>query len=90
MDHMATSAAVPQSANRTVPKRRFGGDEVAYACHADCSLHRFFVVTVLLVWQLWIHSAPAREKFGFGFLTSKTVEPGDRCSSARCRSSTER
>ncbi len=33
------------------------------------------VITALLVWQLWIHSASAREKFGFGFLTGSAWNP---------------
>jgi phosphate transport system permease protein len=30
---------------------------------------------VSIVWQLWVHSAPARPKFGFSFLTSKLWDP---------------
>lgn len=33
------------------------------------------LVTLLLVWQLWLGSAPSRHKFGFGFLTSSTWNP---------------
>src|SRR5207248_10225015 len=55
-------------------KRFIGGDEVAHA-------FTFFfaavilVVTTLIVWQLWIHSSQSREKFGFGFVTSKLWNP---------------
>jgi phosphate transport system permease protein len=34
-----------------------------------------FLVTVFLVYELWIHSGPSRAKFGFGFLTGKTWDP---------------
>ena len=34
-----------------------------------------FVVTVFLVYELWIHSAPSRAKFGFSFLTGKVWDP---------------
>jgi phosphate transport system permease protein len=34
-----------------------------------------FLVTVLLVYELWMHSAGARAKFGFHFLTGKTWDP---------------
>jgi phosphate transport system permease protein len=33
------------------------------------------LVTFLIVLQLWIGSSPAKEKFGFGFLTSKLWNP---------------
>jgi phosphate transport system permease protein len=33
------------------------------------------IVTVFLVYELWIHSAPSRAKFGFHFLTGKTWDP---------------
>ncbi len=34
-----------------------------------------FVVTVYLVYELWIHSAPSRAKFGFSFLWRTTWDP---------------
>ncbi len=34
-----------------------------------------FLVTVFLVYELWIHSAPSRAKFGFSFLTGQTWDP---------------
>jgi phosphate transport system permease protein len=34
-----------------------------------------FLVTVFLVYELWIHSGPSRAKFGFRFLTGKTWDP---------------
>jgi phosphate transport system permease protein len=69
---MATTTAVPRVI--ALPKRRFGGDQVAYAFTFlfACSI---IVVTVALVWQLWVHSSPALQKFGFGFLTSSLWNP---------------
>jgi phosphate transport system permease protein len=34
-----------------------------------------FLVTVFLVYELWIHSGPSRAKFGFHFLTGRTWDP---------------
>ncbi len=34
-----------------------------------------FLVTVFLVYELWIHSGPSRAKFGLSFLTGKTWDP---------------
>ena len=34
-----------------------------------------FIVTVLVVYELWIHSGPSRAKFGFSFLTERTWDP---------------
>jgi phosphate transport system permease protein len=34
-----------------------------------------FLVTVLVVYELWIHSAPSRAKFGFSFLWERTWDP---------------
>lgn len=70
---MATSvAAAPGVTN--APKRRFGGDEVAYLV-ALIFAASILVVTVAIVWQLWVHSSPALGKFGFSFLSSKLWNP---------------
>jgi phosphate transport system permease protein len=69
---MAATVAVPHT--RTIPKRRFGGDEVAYGFTLLFALS-IIAITVLLVWQLWMHSSPAKEKFGLGFLTSSLWNP---------------
>ncbi len=34
-----------------------------------------FLVTIFLVYELWIHSAPSRAKFGFSFLWDRTWDP---------------
>jgi phosphate transport system permease protein len=70
---MATSiAAAPQQSR--IAKRRFGGDEVAYLFTLLFAVS-ILAITVLIVWQLWLHSSPAKEKFGFGFLTSSLWNP---------------
>ena len=70
---MATSsAAVPQTT--PIPKRRFGGDELAYGFTLLFAL-LIIAITILLVWELWLHSALSREKFGLGFITSKMWNP---------------
>ena len=69
---MATSAAVARP--RTKPAPRFGGDQLAWLVTFLFALS-ILAVTVLLVFQLWVHSSPAREKFGFGFLTSQIWNP---------------
>jgi phosphate transport system permease protein len=69
---MASSAAVPQT--RSIPKRRFGGDEVAYVVTLLFALS-ILAVTALLVVELWNHSALTRNKFGFAFIGSKLWNP---------------
>jgi phosphate transport system permease protein len=71
---MATSTAALQSGATNVPKRRFGGDEVAYLVTLIFAAS-ILLVTVAIVWQLWLRSSPAREKFGFSFLTSRLWNP---------------
>ncbi len=70
---MATSSAAV-SQPTSIPKRRFGADEVAYGFTLLFALS-IIALTILLVWELWVHSAPAREKFGFSFVTSTKWDP---------------
>src|SRR5579863_3165062 len=71
---MATSSATLTPGTTIAPKRRFGGDEVAYFITLIFATV-ILLVTVAIVWQLWLHSSPAREKFGFSFLASKLWNP---------------
>src|SRR5579863_1267790 len=71
---MATSTAAITPGTTVSPRRRFGGDEVAYLVTLIFAAS-IILVTVAIVWQLWLHSSPAREKFGFSFLTSKLWNP---------------
>jgi phosphate transport system permease protein len=71
---MATSSATLTPVSATIPKRRFGGDQVA---HIITFLFAALIiaVTIALVWQLWVHSGPARKSLGFGFLKSSLWNP---------------
>src|SRR5215469_6580516 len=69
---MATSAAAPSA--QSTPKRRFGGDEVAYAITLFFALS-IFAITALMVYKLWTNSAESRDKFGFSFLSSSLWNP---------------
>jgi phosphate transport system permease protein len=71
---MATSAPVARPRNRSVSGSLPGGDEVARAI-TFLFAASIVAVTILLVYELWIHSSPSREKFGFGFLTSQLWNP---------------
>jgi phosphate transport system permease protein len=71
---MGTSSSAIRPETTIFRKRRFGGDEVAYLVTLVFAAS-ILLVTVLMVWQLWIHSSPAREKFGFSFLTSRLWNP---------------
>ncbi len=70
---MATSSVVVAKAGR-ISKRRFGGDEVAYLFTLLFAVS-IIAITLFLVWELWVHSSPAKDKFGFRFLTSSMWNP---------------
>lgn len=74
---MATSAALgapPRSGMRALFARLRSGDEIArLVTLAFASV--ILVVTVGLVYQLWITSSLPRHKFGFKFLTDSTWDP---------------
>ena len=75
---MATSATIPQTARpqgrASFLSRFFTGDSMAQALAFSCAT-LILAITVLLVWQLWSHSALAREKFGLGFLSTSVWNP---------------
>lgn len=71
---MATSVAAAARPVKIAPKRAFGGDEMARGITFIFAA-LILVVTALLVRVLWVNSSPAREKFGFGFLTSSLWNP---------------
>ncbi len=71
---MVTPVIAAPRRSRTILQRLCGGDEIAYA------LTFFFALVVLaltlaLLWGLWVHSDPARSKFGFRFLSSSLWNP---------------
>jgi len=67
-------AAPPQPAARKFVKLLRDGDKAAHLITFIFAAS-VFLVTVFLVYQLWIQSSPARTKFGFGFLFSKSWDP---------------
>ncbi|MGD0363005.1 MAG: phosphate ABC transporter permease subunit PstC [Bryobacteraceae bacterium] len=74
---MATSAAVsapPPSGARALLRRLQNGDEVARLITLAFA-SSILLVTVGLIYQLWVTSSLPRQKFGFGFLTSSLWNP---------------
>src|SRR5580700_5313456 len=75
---MATiAAAQPQpdkSAISSLIRRVRGGDELAWVITLLFATS-VLVITAMLIGELWIGSAASREKFGFGFLTSRLWNP---------------
>jgi phosphate transport system permease protein len=70
----AVIAAPRQSRARKLVKLWTAGDQIAHLVtflFAAC----VFLVTVLLVYELWLHSGPSRAKFGLSFLWKKTWDP---------------
>ncbi len=75
---MATSATIPQTARPqgrpSFLSRMFSGDSLTQAVSFTCAT-LILAITALLVWELWEHSALAREKFGFHFLITSEWNP---------------
>ncbi len=72
---MATAAARPGESGLKMTTRRLrGGDELAWLIVLLFAIS-VLIVTALLIAELWVGSAAPREKFGFGFLTSKLWNP---------------
>ena len=67
-------AAPPQSRARKYVAQLLKGDKIAHLVTMIFAAS-VFLVTIWLVYELWIHSAPSRAKFGFGFLTSASWDP---------------
>jgi phosphate transport system permease protein len=74
---MATSATLPARPKgdaRSFVSRLKSGDEVARLVTMAFAAS-ILLVTVALVWQLWLNSSLARQKFGFAFLTTSDWDP---------------
>src|SRR5580704_14630262 len=73
---MATAVvtAPPQSRPRQRVQFWRDGDRISHLVTLIFAAS-VFLVTVLLVYELWIHSEASRNKFGFSFLWSKTWDP---------------
>src|SRR6202035_4277947 len=70
----AVIAAPPQPAARKCVKRLQDGDRAAHLITLIFAAS-VFLVTVFLVYELWIHSSSSRAKFGLGFLFTRTWDP---------------
>jgi phosphate transport system permease protein len=70
----ATLSARSQPGARSFFSRLTSGDEIARLLTLAFATV-IVLVTVAVVWELWIHSAVARQKFGLGFLTSSDWDP---------------
>src|SRR5450432_627141 len=70
----AVITAPPQPAARKFVKRLQDGDRAAHLITLIFA-SSVVLVTVFLVYELWIHSASSRAKFGLGFLFTSTWDP---------------
>jgi phosphate transport system permease protein len=70
----AVATAPPQTRPRKLILFWRDGDQIAHFV-TFLFAASVFLVTVFLVYELWIHSGPSRAKFGFSFLTGKTWDP---------------
>jgi len=70
----AVIAAPPQSAARKFVKRLRDGDKAAHLITLIFAAS-VFLVTVFLIYELWIHSSSSRAKFGLGFLFTSSWDP---------------
>src|SRR5260370_19096625 len=59
---------------RALLRRMRGSDEIAHLITLIAAA-TLLLITVLLVYQLWILSAEARTKFGWSFFVTKTWDP---------------
>ena len=71
---MGTPAAAVGSVPKPVAGRLHGGDEAARLVTMLFS-SVILLITVLLVFELWVNSGPSREKSGLGFLLSAIWNP---------------
>src|ERR1700694_859083 len=66
--------AAPQSRAQKFTKRLQEGDQIAHLITLVFAAS-ILLVTVFLVYELWVHSAASRAKFGLGFLFTRTWDP---------------
>src|SRR3984893_8274807 len=74
MAETAIVSAPSPSVARSFVKRLRNGDQVAHLITLIFAAS-VFLVTVLLVYELWIHSSASRGKFGLAFLFTQTWDP---------------
>lgn len=70
----AVIPAPPQPAARKFVQRLRDGDKAAHLITLIFAAS-VFLVTVFLIYELWLHSSTSRAKFGLGFLFTKTWDP---------------
>ncbi|HLM99473.1 MAG TPA: phosphate ABC transporter permease subunit PstC [Bryobacteraceae bacterium] len=70
----AAPTILPRSRVGTFADRLRAGDQFAYTLTLVCAAS-IFLVTCLLVYELWIGSALSREKFGWNFIFTSTWDP---------------
>ncbi|MBV8068693.1 MAG: phosphate ABC transporter permease subunit PstC [Acidobacteriaceae bacterium] len=77
---MASSTYISDLLRREPSKtfwgRLKGGDELSYLITLACTVSILLIVA-LIVAELWSHSQATVQKFGLGFLTSRTWDPND-------------
>lgn len=66
--------APPQSAARKFVKRLQNGDKAAHLITLIFAAS-VFLVTLFLIYELWLHSSSSRARFGFHFLTTSKWDP---------------
>jgi phosphate transport system permease protein len=71
---VATKGAGPREQLRVFLRRLRSGDEIAHLITLLFA-SAIFLLTFLLVYELWSNSAPSRHRFGFGFLFTRTWDP---------------
>jgi len=71
---MATGTAIPGMKSKYASGRLRGGDDVVWGV-TFLFAALIVAITVLLVFELWVNSAPSRQKFGLGFLSSSLWNP---------------
>src|SRR6266404_9482560 len=74
MAQTAVVSAPSPSVSRKFVERLKNGDEVTHLITLIFAAS-VFLVTVLLVYELWIHSSASRGKFGLAFLFAQTWDP---------------
>ena len=70
----AAPSALPRFDGRAFARRLRAGDQIAYLLTLICAAS-IFLITCLLVYELWINSELARHKFGWSFVTTQTWDP---------------
>ncbi|MGA8923515.1 MAG: phosphate ABC transporter permease subunit PstC, partial [Candidatus Dormiibacterota bacterium] len=73
---MATTAgpASPVSRTQALLRRLRSGDEIAHLITLIFAAS-ILLITILLVYELWIHSAESRAKFGWNFFVTSNWDP---------------